>query len=294
MLLGVVFPQLEIGVDPGVICEYFQTAETLGYNHVAIYDHVLGADLTSRPNWKGPYNRSDMFHDPLVLFGYASAITHNIELVTSVLILGQRQTALVAKQAAEVDILSAGRLRLGVGIGWNEVEYEALGQNFHNRGRREEEQIAVMRALWTQEVVSFHGLWHDISLAGINPLPVQRPVPVWLGGRAEPLLERVGRLADGWFPMYPPNVTARQAIDRVRSYARDAGRNPDSIGIEGRIDLQNTGNDPAQWIALAMAWKDLGATHLGFNTMRAGLEGVGQHIKAISQFKECISASLNL
>jgi probable F420-dependent oxidoreductase len=185
MQLGVIFPQTEIGADPKAIRDFAQAAEDMGYAHLIVFDHVLGADTAYHNNWQGPYTTADMFHEPFVLYGYLAAITERLELVTAVIILGQRQTALVAKQAAAVDVLSGGRLRLGVGIGWNAVEYEALGENFHDRGKRSEEQIAVLRALWTQEEVDFHGRWHDITHAGINPLPIQRPIPLWLGGRAE-------------------------------------------------------------------------------------------------------------
>jgi len=172
MQLGVIFPQTEIGADPTAVRDFVQAAEGMGYEHLAIFDHVLGADVAHHPGWQGPYTQRDMFHEPFVLYGYLAAITQRLELVTQVIILGQRQTALVAKQAAEVDVLSGGRLRLGVGIGWNAVEYEALGEDFHNRGKRSEEQLAVMRALWTQDVVDFHGRWHHISHAGLNPLPI--------------------------------------------------------------------------------------------------------------------------
>ncbi|HLE81312.1 MAG TPA: LLM class F420-dependent oxidoreductase, partial [Dehalococcoidia bacterium] len=194
MQLGVVFPQTEIGADPGGVRNYVQAVEQMGYAHLAIYDHVLGADPTNRPDWRGPYTSKTLFHEPMVLFGYLAALTQRLELVTSIIILPQRQTALVAKQAAEIDVLAQGRFRFGVGIGWNQVEYEALGEDFHNRGRRMEEQIAVLRALWTQEVVTFEGKWHRITEAGINPLPVQRPIPIWMGGGAEPVLQRIARL----------------------------------------------------------------------------------------------------
>jgi probable F420-dependent oxidoreductase len=219
MQLGVIFPQTEIGADPKAIRDFVQAAEDLGYEHLIVFDHVLGADTAHYPGWQGAYTHQDMFHEPLVLYGYLAAFTQRMELVTGVLILGQRQTALVAKQAAEVDVLSGGRLRLGVGIGWNAVEYEGLNANFHNRGKRSEEQIAVLRALWTQEVVDFHGRWHQITHAGLNPLPIQRPIPLWLGGgtNAEPVIERVGRLADGWFPQFAPDATGRAALERMHT-----------------------------------------------------------------------------
>ncbi|HEY9325316.1 MAG TPA: LLM class F420-dependent oxidoreductase, partial [Candidatus Limnocylindria bacterium] len=182
MRVGAVFPQLEIGTDPDAIAKYARTVEDLGYDHLVIFDHVLGADANRPGGWTGAYDHRSMFHEPFVLYGYLAAVTSRLRLATAVLVLGQRQTALVAKQAAEVDVLSRGRLTLGVGIGWNAVEYEALGESFTNRGRRIEEQIAVLRALWTQEVVDFKGRWHRIDRAGIDPLPVQRPIPIWMGG----------------------------------------------------------------------------------------------------------------
>jgi probable F420-dependent oxidoreductase len=286
MQIGVVFPQTEIGASPAAIRDYVQAAEDLGYAHLLVFDHVLGADAQRHPGWNGPYSHIDMFHEPFVLFGYLAALTRQLELVTGVIILGQRQTALVAKQAAEVDVLTGGRLRLGVGIGWNQVEYEALAANFHDRGRRSEEQIAVLRALWTQEVVNFKGRWHQITAAGLNPLPIQRPIPIWLGGRAEAVIQRVGRLADGWFPQFSPDKAGEETLDRMRRYARDAGRDPSTIGIEARINFAT--GDPEKWAQEAEAWQKLGATHLSVNTMRAGLRSPDDHIKAIRQFKETL------
>ncbi len=285
MQLGVIFPQTEIGADPTAVRDFVQAAEGMGYEHVIVFDHVLGADTVHYQGWQGPYTHHDMFHEPFVLYGYLAAVTQRIELVTAVIILGQRQTALVAKQAAEVDVLSGGRLRLGVGIGWNTVEYEALGENFHNRGKRCEEQVAVLRALWMQEVVDFQGRWHHIRHAGINPLPIQRPIPLWLGGggtSVEPVIERVGRLADGWFPQCAPDAVGRAAIERMRGYARAAGRDPVTIGIEGRISMANS--TPDVWAQQAEDWSALGSTHLSVNTMRAGLQTPAAHIAAIEKF----------
>ena len=204
MEIGAVFPQTEIGSDPGAIKEYAQAAESLGYDHIIAFDHVLGANAASRPNWSGAYRHTDSFHEPFVLFGFLAGVTERIGLVTSVIILAQRQTVLVAKQAAAVDVLSGGRLRLGIGIGWNAVEFEALGENFHDRGRRSEEQVDLLRKLWTSDLVTFEGRWHTVTDAGLNPLPIQRPIPIWFGGRAEQLLRRVARLGDGWFPLFRP------------------------------------------------------------------------------------------
>ena len=209
------------------------------------------------------------------------------------LILGQRQTALVAKQAAEVDVLSGGRIRLGIGVGWNHVEYEALGEDFHTRGRRSEEQVELLRALWTQEVIDFKGHWHRVTHAGINPLPVQRPIPIWIGagGRThqvppEVSLRRIGRIADGWFPQFPPDDQGREIIARVHGYAREAGRDPAAMGMEGRI---NMADGPAEfWATRAKEWEGLGATHFSMNTMRAGLKSPQEHIDAIRQFKEVV------
>jgi probable F420-dependent oxidoreductase len=286
MQIGVVFPQTEIGASPAAVRDYIQAAEGLGYAHALVFDHVLGADARRYTDWNGPYSHLDMFHEPFVLFGYLAALTRQLELVTGVIILGQRQTALVAKQAAEVDVLTGGRLRLGVGIGWNQVEYEALGTNFHDRGRRSEEQIAVMRALWTQEIVNFKGRWHQITDAGLNPLPVQRPIPIWLGGRAEAVVKRVGCIADGWFPQFSPDKAGEDTLNRMRQYAREAGRDPSTIGIEGRISF--AGGNADMWAQAAEAWQKLGATHLSVNTMRAGLSSPDEHIKAIRQFKEAL------
>ncbi|HZS87553.1 MAG TPA: LLM class F420-dependent oxidoreductase [Chloroflexota bacterium] len=287
MRIGVVFPQTEITADPGAVRDYAQAAEDLGYTHLLAYDHVVGADTAQRPDWRGPYTMHSLFHEPLVLFGYLSGLTRRLEFITGILILPQRQTALVAKQAAEVDVLSGGRLRLGVGIGWNAVEYQALGQEFANRGRRSEEQIAVLRALFTQESVTFHGRWHTIEAAGINPLPVQRPIPIWLGGTVEATLDRVGRIGDGWLPQGPPDEAARAAIERIRAVAAAAGRDPSGIGIEARVSI--AGGTPEDWRRAVEGWQALGATHLGVNTMNAGLQSPQAHIEAIRRFKDAVA-----
>src|SRR5437667_2890949 len=232
--IGVTFPQNEIGADPLAVRDYAQAAEGLGYSHLVAFDHVLGADPTHRPGWRG-YTQRDMFHEPFVLFGYLAALTH-LELVPAVIILPQRQTALVAKQAAEVDVLTGGKLRLGIGVGWNPVEYEALGMNFQARGRVVEEQIEVMRLLWSQEVVSYKGQYHTITEAGLNPLPIRRSIPIWLGGSANVLLRRVARIGDGWFPQGQPDDHMRRLLERLISYIREAGRDPSTVGIEARVN----------------------------------------------------------
>ena len=287
MRLGVVFPQTEITADPSAVRDYAQAAEAQGYDYLTAFDHVLGANVASRPGWQPPYTHKDMFHEPFVLFGYLAAITKKIDLATGIIILPQRQTVLVAKQAAAVDILSGGRLRLGIGIGWNYVEYEALGENFKNRGRRSEEQLEVLRALWTRELVTFKGKWHTITDAGLNPLPIQRPIPIWFGGNAEPVLKRIARLGDGWLPLCQPDDKGRALIEKMRAFAREAGRDPNSIGIEGRVNIGQ--RPPEEWVKEFLAWKKLGTTHVSVNTMKAGLPTPQAHIDAIRRFKETVA-----
>ena len=286
MRLGVIFPQTEIGNDPVAIKDYAQAAEQLGYNHLLVYDHVLGAhaDRFKETRFRPPYNHETPFHEPFVLFGYLASATEGLELVTGILILPQRQTALVAKQAAAVDVLSGGRLRLGVGIGWNFTEYEALGEDFSNRGRRAEEQIGLLRKLWTNELVDFDGKYHSLSQVGINPLPVQRPIPIWMGAMADAAVQRAARIADGWFPQFGPNADGETAIERFRGYIRDAGRDPDDVGVAGRISL-GRGSDEDRG-SLLESWKQLHASHVSFNTMGASLASPQDHIDAISDFKK--------
>jgi probable F420-dependent oxidoreductase len=283
--VGVTFPQSEIGADPTIIRDYAQAAEDLGYEHLLAYDHVLGADPSNREGWRG-YTHETMFHEPLTLFCYLAAITQHLELVSGVIVLPQRQSALVAKQAAEVDVLSSGRLRLGVGIGWNAVEYEALGEDFSTRGARIEEQIEVMRLLWTREIVSYEGKYHRIEEAGINPLPVQRPIQVWMGARADVGLRRTARVAEGWFPLGPPDEKMREALKRLRDYVEEAGRDPESVGIEARLDVARV--PPEEWVAQTEAWRSLGATHISINTMNAGLRSPQEHVEAIQRYKEAL------
>jgi probable F420-dependent oxidoreductase len=285
MKLGVVFPQTEIGNDPIAIRDYAQTVEQLGYDHLLVFDHVLGAHPARfEGRFRPPYTHETPFHEPFVLFGYLAAFTSKLELVTGIVILPQRQTALVAKQAAEVDVLTQGRLRLGVGIGWNHVEYEALNENFHNRGRRIEEQIALLRQLWTDPLVDFEGRYHHVRQAGIMPMPVQRPIPIWMGGMSEPVLKRAARLADGWFPQFRPGPDGKATIDRLRDYVRDAGRDPDAFGIEGRISLFNT--PEGDWSEALDGWRSLGVTHVTINTMNVGLSSPASHLDVVRKFKE--------
>ena len=285
MQIGVTFPQNEIGANPSAIRDYAQAAQALGYNHLVVFDHVLGADPTHRPGWQG-YTQQDMFHEPFVLFGYLAALTH-LELVPAVIILPQRQTALVAKQAAEVDILTGGKLRLGVGVGWNPVEYEALGMNFHTRGRVIEEQVEVMRLLWSQEIVNYKGQFHTITEAGLNPLPIRRSIPVWMGGSADALLRRTARVGDGWFPQGQPDHHMRETLERLRGYIKEAGRDPSAVGIEARVNARD--GDLDEWIRQTDGWRALGATHISLNTMGAGFNSPQEHIAAIRRYKEALA-----
>lgn len=284
MKLGAVFPQTEIGEDPGAVREYTIAVEEMGYEYLLVYDHVLGADTSVRPTWKGPYTSESNFHEPFVLFGFLAGITHHIELVTGVIILSQRQTALVAKQAAEVDVLSEGRLRLGVGIGWNEVEYEALNEDFHNRGKRSEEQVQLLRELWTNPVVTFNGTWHHIDAAGINPMPVQRPIPIYFGGgHTDSVLRRIARLGDGWLPQVRPDPEGVALLEKFWDFVAQAGREPTDVGIDAGVSVSD-----GMEIALAncQKWKGLGAKYVRVNTMKAGFVSLDQHINALREFKE--------
>ena len=283
MQIGVVFPQTELGGDVGAVRAYAEGVEQLGYAHLLAYDHVVGADPAVHHGWAGVYDVHTTFHEPFVLFGYIAAIT-SLELVTGIIILPQRQTVLVAKQAAEVDLLTNGRLRLGVGLGWNTVEYEALGKDFTNRGTRSEEQVALMRRLWTEQTVSHDGPSEHVTGAGLAPLPVQRPIPIWFGVSSPRALRRAGRLGDGWFPMVPPGPKLDEAKAVVDAAAIEAGRDPATIGIEGRANwgpagLQTVLDDVGRW-------SRAGATHLSVNTMGAGLASVDEHLAALAAAAE--------
>jgi probable F420-dependent oxidoreductase len=253
MKIGVIFPQTEFGNDPGAIHDYAQAAEGLGFAHVVAYDHVLGANPDRSGGWQGPYTHESAFHEPFVLFSFMAAVTTRLEFATGILILPQRQTALVAKQAATLDVLSGGRFRLGIGNGWNEVEFVALGKDFSTRGRKIEEQVELLRRLWTEPLVTFEGRWHTIPDAGIKPLPVQRPIPIWFGGHADAVLRRAARLGDGWFPNYRTPADAQPALDALAHY-------------------------------LIEAWRMAGASRLSFNTMGKGFDSPQKHLTALQEF----------
>jgi probable F420-dependent oxidoreductase len=282
--IGAVFPQIEARGDAAAIRAFIEAVEEIGFDHVVVFDHVLGADRRGHPERGSGWGLEHPFHEALVLLGYFAGLTSRIGLSTGILILPQRQTALVAKQAAEIDLLSNGRLRLGIGTGWNRVEYEALGADWSTRGTRSEEQVEVMRALWRHEVVAFRGRWHTIDDAGLNPMPVQRPIPVWLGGKADPVLRRIARIGDGWF--FNSNrdrpADAAPQIETLRGYLREVGRDPADFGIESWI-MAGVGDTDAQ-VAEAIDWRAVGATHVSLNTVQAGLDWPDGHIATLRRF----------
>ena len=287
MKFGVVFPQTEFGNDPQAIRDYAQAAEQMGYGHIVAYDHVLGANPDRPGGWRGAYTFESGFHEPFVLFGFMAAATSRIEFVPGVLILQQRETALVAKQAATLDVLSGGRLRLGVGLGWNAVEYEALGQDFHSRGKRIEEQVTVLRELWTKPLVTFKGQWHTISDAGLNPMPLQRPIPLWFGGTAEPAIRRAARLGDGWLVNTRDPADARPAFETVHRALADAGRPVAGFGFDARIAYGD--GDPDRWQRTLEQWAELGVTHVSLNTMGRGFTTPEAHMEAVAAFASAIA-----
>jgi len=290
MKIGVVLPQTEIGNDPGAIKAYAEAVEDMGFTHILVFDHVLGANPERPGGWKGPYTYRHAFHEPFVLFGFLAAATRRVGLVTGIVILPQRQTALVAKQAAAVDVLSGGRLRLGVGVGWNPVEFEALGEDFHTRGRRVEEQVQVMRALWTKELVTFTGAYHRIPDAGLNPLPVQRPIPVWMGGESPVVLRRAARLADGWITLqtFRPGPAAQQTIDGLHAHVREAGRDPAKLTSTNQLAIyvgesrQQTAADMRQWLSTewdTASWSESTIEHAVHGSASECVEQLRAHVR---------------
>ncbi|MBI1277869.1 MAG: TIGR03619 family F420-dependent LLM class oxidoreductase [Anaerolineaceae bacterium] len=286
MKLGVIFPQTEIGADPAVIREYVQTVEGLGYDYLTVYDHVLGANPDRPGGWSGPYTYLTQFHEPMVLFGWMAALTQHLEFVTGVIILPQRQTALVAKQAAELSVLSGGRFRLGVGVGWNTVEYEGLNEDFHTRGKRLEEQIPLLRELWAKPLVTFKGEFDKIPDAGLNPLPA-RPIPIWFGGDADVALRRSARLGDGWLPNTMPVSELRLRLKTLRSYLVEAGRDPQGFGVDFRISANRT--PQSEWANDAAQLAEMGVSHVAINTMGMGYKNLQEHLEAVKAFKTILT-----
>ncbi len=300
MHIGAVFPQLEIGNNHQDIKAWAQSMELFGYDHIAIFDHILGVKGDSYPNWSGPYDHTHSFHEPLVLMGYLSAVTTKIEFATSVLVLPQRQAALVAKQASTISILSKRQIRLGVGSGWNEIEFNSLGYKFSNRGERIEDQIKVMKELWTKRSVGISTPHHTIIDAGIHPLPKTHPIQIWLGGGATPVLKRIGQLADGWFantstrtamhtkvPAFSRDKTGLLQLEVIRKAALDSGRNPKEIGVEVRIELE--GKTPEIAAQEVLGWQQIPeVTSIQFSAMRSGLQTVNAHIDAMNRFIDAL------
>ena len=282
MRIGVIFPQFEFGSDPSAIRDYAQTAEELGYTHIGADDHVIGPNPDRPGGWSGWVTYEVPFHEPFVLFSYMAAVTQKVEFETCVLLLPQRQTVLVAKQTAELDILSAGRLRLGIGVGWNEIEYISLNENIHTRGKRVDEQINVLRQLWTRPLVDFHGKWHTIPDAGINPLPVQQPIPIWFGGQSEFAIRRAACMGDGWMPLYANAAEAAPGLALLDAELAAAKRTREGFGLEARIPYGR--GQAGEWHSLIDGWQKAGFTHLSLLTTRCGLTTPAEHIAALRVF----------
>lgn len=296
MQLGALVPFGEIGGDPDTVRDYAQGLEHAGFDFLEAPDHVLGANVASRPDWEAGRNTSqDLFHDPFVLLGYLSGIAPKLGFSTGVLIVSQRQTALVAKQAACLDVLCKGRFRLGIGVGWNDVEYVALNENFKNRGKRSEEQVQVMQALWQNEHVTFNGRYHTIIDAGINPRPASGRVPVWYGGHHENTLSRIAQWGDGWMPnAYPPNQSAIDVFSKLRALVESHDRDPAEVGIE--VWTSCGAGSQADWRKEVSFWKKLGVTHICLTTNyhkrhhhRISGESLSDHLSASQRYHDAVA-----
>ena len=287
MKIGYVIPHHEIGTDPQAMKDLVQGAETLGATNLLLYDHVVGADPDRPGGWQGNYDKDIQFHEPLTTLAYIAGVTNTIELMSAVLILPQRQTVLVAKQAAEVAILSGGRFTLGIGTGWNALEYEALGENFNTRGKRQAEQVELMRKLWQEDSVDFTGAYHRVDKASINPRPAQT-IPIWFGGASPALLKRCAELGDGWLPLTPPNDASRNSIATLKQHREAAGLSWECFGIQAHVYFQ--GGNEEKWQRNASRWKELGATHLAFATYNTGIESVDGHLAALKKYMQAIES----
>jgi probable F420-dependent oxidoreductase len=277
------FPSLDIGTDPAKIRDWAQAAEDLGYAYIEVPDHVFGAK--GRDGWVPLYNEKDSFHETFVTLGFLAAVTKTIGLSTGILIAPQRQTGVIAKQAAEVDILSGGRLRLGIGVGWNHVEYAALGVDWKTRGARQAEQVEVLRRLWSGELVSFTGRFHNLQDVSIVPPPVQRPIPIWFGGSSDAVIRRAARLGDGWMPILAPDTQAEQKLGLLRNELTSSGRDPDKFGIEAWLRMHSA--DPQGWATAADGWRRLGAGMVMLYPMYR-MTSLDDHIETLRRFKEVI------
>jgi len=291
MKIGVAFPTTEIGNNPADIRTFVRAVDDMGYDYLTCIDHVLQGAEPVADDWRAYYTLDNPFHEVLVLFGFIAALTERMELATSILISPQRPTALIAKQFAEIDVLTGGRTRAGFGIGWNELEYDALGQNFKTRARRMEEQIVLLRQLWSQERVTFHGEWDTIEDAGINPLPIQRPIPIWIGGFVLPAIRRAGRLADGLFlnPRIKPGADSDEQIKAFHDAAREAGRDPATLGLDTTIFTEGRGANELR--EEFEAWRGHGATHVTVRTMTSGYTSISQHLNALEDARKVLPHS---
>ena len=295
MKLGITLPLVDIQGDPTTVRDFAQAAEALGYDHLGAPDHVLGVNVASRPDWGARNTSKDFFPDPFVLFGVLSACTNRIEFSTQVMILPQRQTALVAKQAASLDVLSGGRFRFGIGVGWNPVEYVGLNESFKDRGKRQEEQVEVMKALWAEPHVSFKGKWHTIEDAGINPLPVRRRIPLWFGGHEDVTLRRIAKQGDGWIMLaHPAGPVANAEFAKLRGYVKEASRDPSAVGLEVWVSTGEGG--PEDWRRQFLAWRDAGVTHVTVNSTynrgphkRIAGRTVADHMAAMQQYRAAVA-----
>ena len=286
MEIGAVFPHNEIGTDPQAIKDYAQGVEELGVTHLLIYDHVLGADRDRPGGLEGPYDKDVAFHEPFTTFAFIAAVTKKLDMITTVMILPQRQTVLVAKQAAELAILSNNRFKLGIGVGWNAVEYTGLNENFKNRGKRQEEQVELMRLLWESEVLEYKGDYHHIDKASINPRP-SKSVPIWFGGGAPQLIERCADLGDGWIPLMGPNEAARKTLAAIKEKRKSKGLDWDNFGVQAQA--QYAGGDAERWNKHAEKWRNLGASHLAIATHNAEPTNVDGHLGRIKEYLNAVT-----
>ena len=286
--LGAFFPTRDMPADRIAIRDWAQAAEGLGFDYIEVSDHVLGADRAALPGFEGPYDVDDSFHETFVTLAYIAGVTEKVGLSSGVLILPQRQTALVAKQAAQLDILCGGRLRLGIGVGWNPVEYEALGQDWQVRGRRQAEQIELMNRLWTERVVTFEGAFDRVRHAGINPLPIQRPIPIWFGGAADAVLRRAAKHGQGWIPLGNPGSQIEAQLDALRGYLRALRRDPAGFGLEAWV--RSGAGTPDAWRGTVERWRALGATHATFYTSGQGVGPLDRQVEAMRRFSEAARA----
>ena len=286
MEIGAVFPHNEIGTDPQAIKDYARGVEELGVTHLLIYDHVLGADRDRPGGFEGPYDKDVAFHEPFTTFAFIAAVTKKLDMITTVMILPQRQTVLVAKQAAELAILSNNRFKLGIGVGWNTVEYTGLNENFKNRGKRQEEQVELMRLLWESEVLEYKGDYHHIDQASINPRP-SKSVPIWFGGGAPQLIERCADLGDGWIPLMGPNEAARKTLAAIKAKRESKELDWDNFGVQAQA--QYAGGDAERWNKHAEKWRNLGASHLAIATHNAEPTNVDGHLGRIKEYLNAVT-----